>query len=191
MVGLFFGSFNPIHIGHTALAKHLLENTVLDEVWLVVSPHNPLKEEADLLSDELRLQMVKLAIADKSNFRVCDIEFSLPTPSYTIQTLEKLQEIYPEKTFALLIGADNLAVFNQWKDYQLLLSNFQILVYPREGIDVKILQVIYPQVKLVEAALYPISSTEIRRIIREGKDAGKWLHPAVEKFIKEKGLYKS
>ncbi|MBN1463811.1 MAG: nicotinate-nucleotide adenylyltransferase [Paludibacteraceae bacterium] len=183
MIGLLFGSFNPIHLGHTALASYLLKHAGLDEIWFVVSPHNPLKEQNDLMPDDSRLKMVKLAIADYSAFKACDVEFFLPTPNYTITTLQHLNELYPEKQFALIIGADNLDAFSLWRDYKNLLNNYSILVYPRKGYDLDALQKEYPQVKVVEAPLFPISSTEIRQLLKEKKDASPWLHPSVYKFL--------
>jgi nicotinate-nucleotide adenylyltransferase len=190
MTGLFFGSFNPVHLGHVALANYLLEHTALEEVWFVVSPQNPLKREADLLPDNLRLQLVNLAIAEEEKMKGCDVEFSLPKPSYTIHTLEHLQKRYPQKEFTLIIGADNLALFHRWKDYELILAKYPLIVYPREGVDLVSLHSLYPQVQLeVGAPLYPISSTQIRELIREKKEAGLWLHPSVYTYILEKGLY--
>ncbi len=183
MIGLLFGSFNPIHLGHTALANYLLTHAGLDEVWFVVSPHNPLKKQADLLDDAFRLQLVNFAIADNPSFKACDVEFSMPTPNYTHQTLEKLHALYPNKEFTLLIGADNLAVFHLWKAYEQLLANFAIIVYPRTGFNVALLHEQYPQVKVIEAPLFPISSTEIRELIAQKKDASTWLHPFVYKAL--------
>jgi nicotinate-nucleotide adenylyltransferase len=187
MVGLFFGSFNPIHVGHVALAEVLLENAGLDEIWFVVSPHNPLKSNDGLLPDGLRLKLSSLAISDNPKFKVCDVEFDMPKPNYTLQTLEKLSSDYPEKNFALIIGADNLACFPEWKDYQTILSDYQIIVYPRKGYKLEELAKLYPQVKIVDAPLFQISSTEIRELLKEKKDASRWLHPLVnEYFLKNK-----
>ncbi|MDR3704763.1 MAG: nicotinate (nicotinamide) nucleotide adenylyltransferase [Paludibacteraceae bacterium] len=190
MTGLFFGSFNPVHLGHLALAKYLLEHTALEEIWFVVSPQNPLKQDAGLLPDSLRLQLVNLAIAEEKKMKGCDVEFSLPKPSYTIHTLEHLQKRYPQKEFTLIIGADNLALFHRWKDYELILAKYPLLVYPREGVDLAPLHLRYPQVQLeVGAPLYSISSTQIRELIREKKEAGLWLHPLVYKAVLDKRLY--
>ena len=183
MTGLLFGSFNPIHLGHTALASYLLEHTELNEIWFVVSPHNPLKEQTDLMDDDLRLKMVKLAIKDNSAFKVCNVEFFMPTPNYTINTLEHLKELYPEKQFTMIIGADNLDVFPLWREYKNLLANYPIMVYPRKGFDLAILHKEYPQVQVVYAPLYPISSTQIRELIQQKKDASAWLHPLVYKVL--------
>ncbi len=183
MVGLFFGSFNPIHLGHTALADYLIKHTDIQELWFVLSPHNPLKQNVDLLPDQQRLQMLNLAIADKPYFKSCDVEFSMPTPNYTLLSLQKLSKLYPEKEFTLIIGADNLDCFTLWREYKVLLENYQILVYPRKGFDLKSLHQKYPQVQVVEAPLYPISSTEIRAAVKQKKDASGWLHPLVYKTL--------
>ncbi len=186
MTGLFFGSFNPVHLGHTALAKYLLQTTDLNEIWFVVSPHNPLKEQKDLWDDEFRLKLVEKAIADEPHFRACDVEFSLPTPSYTVNTLRYLSKIYPQKQFSLIIGADNLMRFNQWVDYQFILENYCIIVYPREGVDLQSCHTLFPQVKVIDAPLFPVSSTEIRKLIGEKKDVSRLLHPVVWQNISEK-----
>jgi nicotinate-nucleotide adenylyltransferase len=185
MIGLLFGSFNPIHLGHTALATYLLEHAGMDEIWFVVSPHNPLKEQTDLLPDDFRLKMVKLAIADNPAFKSCNVEFFLPTPNYTITTLDHLNELYPDKQFTLIIGADNLDVFPLWRDYKNLLDNYSILVYPRKSYDLYALHKVYPQVKVIEAPLFPISSTEIRQLLKQKKDASQWLHPLVYEVLKK------
>ncbi len=183
MIGLFFGSFNPIHLGHTSLAGYLLEHTNLEEVWFVVSPHNPLKENKELLPEKQRLELVNIAIADKESFKSSDIEFSMSTPNYTLRTLKKINQLYPDKEFTLIIGADNLACITLWKEYEFLLSNYQMLVYPRKGFDLIELNKKYPQVQIVEAPLYPISSTKIRDLIKQKKDASEWLHPLVYKYL--------
>lgn len=131
--GIFGGSFNPIHIGHLALANYLCEFNNLDELWFLVSPHNPLKSQEDLLDDNLRLELTKLAIEGYDKFKVSDFEFNLPRPSYSINTLNKLKEAYPEREFVLIIGADNWKFFDKWKDSKKILSDFSIIVYPRMG----------------------------------------------------------
>ncbi len=183
MIGLFFGSFNPIHLGHVSLAKYLQKHTDLKGIWFVVSPQNPLKQNDELLSDELRLELVKMAIKDEPSFDFCDVEFSLPKPNYTIDTLTKLSELYPNREFTLIIGADNLALFESWIGYDAIIANYQVMVYPREGFDLMYLQSKYPQVQVVDAPLYPISSTKIRELIEQEKDASQWLHPLVYKRL--------
>ena len=134
-IALFFGSFNPVHLGHTNLGKYLTDNKLVDEVWFVVSPCNPLKNQNDLIDEYLRLDMLMLAIQGEPQFKVSDIEFTMPIPSYTINTLEKFNIDFPEHQFVLMIGSDNALVFDQWKKYNELLENYEILVYPRKGYD--------------------------------------------------------
>ena len=131
--GIFSGSFNPIHIGHLALANYLLEFEGLDEIWFVVTPQNPLKEKEQLLDDQLRLKMVEMAISDCSHFKVNTIEFDLPKPSYTINTLKALENNHPDRDFVLLIGADNWLIFHKWLNHEEIKRNYNILVYPRRG----------------------------------------------------------
>lgn len=189
-VGLYFGSFNPFHLGHQKLAEFLLDHQVLDEVWFVVSPRNPLKPENNLLDENVRLEMVKMAIQDNSKLKVSDLEFSLPKPSYTIDSLHAFSSKYPETDFYLLIGSDNAKVFDQWKSFQQILNEYLVLVYPRSGFNKEEIAKTYPQMKWLETPLYDISSTEIRRSIQQGKEVKQWLHPAVYQYIIEKNLYR-
>lgn len=176
--GIFSGSFNPIHIGHLALANYLCEYEGLDEVWFMVSPHNPLKEQADLLPDELRLELVQLAIEGYPKFRTSDFEFHLPRPSYTILTLDKLKQAYPEREFCLIIGSDNWKLFNQWREPERIVSENRVLIYPRLGFPVDEEQLPH-HVHLAASPLFDISSTFIRQALSEGKDIRYFLHPAV------------
>lgn len=177
-IGIFSGSFNPIHIGHLALANYLCEYEGLDEVWFMVSPHNPLKEEAELMDDNLRLQLVKLAVEDYPKFRASDFEFHLPRPSYTVHTLDKLKETYPEHTFFLIIGSDNWALFPRWYQSERILAENPILIYPRPGFPVNAISL--PEgVKLANSPEFEISSTFIRQALEEGRDIRYFLHPAV------------
>lgn len=175
MIGLFFGSFNPIHNGHLAIARYLIDNGYCEEVWFVVSPMNPFKQDRSLLEESRRLDIVRAAIAGEPCMKACDIEFGMPRPSYTVDTLCKLSEEYKDKIkqgektgFALIIGGDNLRDFHLWKDYQKIAANHRIFVYPRPGIDVS--GVNFPNVVLVQAPLFPVSSTEIREKVRKGED---------------------
>ncbi len=191
-VGIFCGSFNPIHNGHVALADYIARNSDVDEVWLVVSPLNPLKRTiADTLApNEQRLDMVRLALRSCERLRASDIEFSLPLPNYTINTLNALKSKYPETDFSLIIGADNLALFERWKDSDVIMSNFDMLVYPRPGVDLDSLMQKYPKVRVLEnAPLHDISSTEIRRRISSGESVSGLVNPGVEEYIRDNNLY--
>lgn len=189
MTGLYFGSFNPIHNGHTQLAHYLINEKLCDEVWFIVSPHNPLKNQQDLSDENERLKMLELAIKDSTCFKVCNIEFSMPVPSYTIDTLRKLSTNHPEKDFALLIGSDNALVFDQWKAYQTILTNYKVFVYPRKTFDFNDVRDKYPQMHLLQTPYFDISSTEIRQLLAQKKDATNWLHPAVLQYILDNDIY--
>jgi len=167
-IGLFGGSFNPIHRGHVALAKQILDKVGLDEVWFVVSPLNPLKAGAsDLLADEQRLELVQLALCDEPHLVACDYEFDLPKPSYTWHTLQSLQHDYPDCQFTLIIGGDNWVNFRKWYRADDIIRNYSIVVYPREGSEIKSKD-LPPNVRVVRTELYKMSSTEVRKRIREG-----------------------
>lgn len=189
--GIFSGSFNPLHIGHLVLANYICEFTSLEEVWFVVTPHNPLKEADELLADELRLEMVRLALEDYDRIGVSDVEFHMPRPSYTIDTLNRLSGEHPDRNFTLIIGGDNWTQFGQWKEYQQLMKRYQILVYPRMGEEVVIPPQLCDTIQLVNAPLVEISSTFIRDSIREGRDMRAFLPAKVYDFILKKGLYRS
>ena len=166
-VALYFGSFNPIHNGHIGLGEYMLEHGGVDELWYVVSPQNPLKKKADLWDDELRYKLACEATKHNVRLSVCDIEFHLPIPSYTVNTLRTLSQKYPDCQFSLLIGADNYAIFDRWYCYDKILIDYDVYVYPREGVEVD--KAKFPQMKWLDAPLYPISSTMVRDKLAKGE----------------------
>lgn len=188
-IGLFFGSFNPIHIGHLMVAQYMQQFTDLNEVWFVVSPHNPLKEKKSLLDDNQRLQMVNIAIDDNYSLKASNIEFSLSQPSYTVNTLAHLQEKHPDKEFALILGEDNLEGFTKWKNYEHILNNHFLYVYPRTGYNGGDLKS-HKHVVMTHAPEVQISSTFIRGAIKNKKDIRYFLHPKVWAYIDEMNFYR-
>lgn len=187
-IGLFFGSFNPIHIGHLIIANYMANYTDLSEVWLVVSPHNPLKRKDSLLNMYDRLEMVNLAIDNTDRIRASDIEFRLTQPSYTIDTLVHLKERYPTKDFVLIMGSDNLVTLKKWKNYEIILRDFFVYVYPRPGYDVGEWAE-HPRITFTETPLMEISSTFIRNAIKDHKSVKYFLPDKVLDFIDKKGVY--
>lgn len=189
-VGLYFGSFNPIHIGHLIIANHILQTTPLGEIWFVVSPNNPFKEKKSLLNEHQRFYMVKLAIEDNPLFKVSDIEFNLPQPSYTITTMLALEGKYPTKEFALIMGEDNLRGLHKWKNYEQLLSNYQFYVYPRPGYACETTELNKNIHFLESAPLLELSASHIRQLIKEGKSIQYLVPQAVADYIDKFMLYK-
>jgi nicotinate-nucleotide adenylyltransferase len=167
--GIFPGSFNPVHIGHLALANWICEYGGIDELWFLVTPRNPLKGESDLLDENIRLEMVKAAIEDYPKFKASDFEFSLPRPSYSITTLRALKKTYPGRDFTLIIGADSWEIFPQWKDFGDIVNEFSIIIYPRAGYKIDIPET-FKNTNKVEAPLLEVSSTFIRQSLEENKD---------------------
>lgn len=187
-IGLFFGSFNPIHAGHLIIANYMANHTSLSEVWLIVSPHNPLKAKSSLANGLDRLEMAELALAQANNIQVSPVEFALPQPSYTIDTLTHLQERYPAYRFSLIMGSDNLYSFHKWKNADKILEHFRVAVYPRPGyLDHALLS--HPSVTVTDTPLMELSSTFIRTALREGRDIRYFVPDAVLDFIDKKGLY--
>lgn len=187
-VGLYFGSFNPVHAGHMVIANYMLAYAGLDKLWFVVSPHNPLKDKSTLLDDRHRLELVRLAIGDNNKMKASDIEFKMKQPSYTIHTLTYLKEKYPTYNFHLIMGSDNLATLHKWKNYEEILKQFHILVYPRPKSDGGPLQA-HPNVKMVSAPHVEISSTFIREAIKAKKDVRYYVPPAAWEYIREMHFY--
>lgn len=194
-IGLFFGSFNPIHNGHLILSNYIVENSDLNKIWFVVSPLNPLKKQSSLLDNNTRLHLVELAINDNSKFYACNIEFSLPIPSYTINTLTYLTEKYPDKDFSLIIGEDNLRQFTKWKNYNIILEYYNIYVYPREktiGEDKDAINELLnmKNVHQIDAPLINISASFIRDLLRQGKSIQYLVPDKVKDEIEKGNLYK-
>ena len=171
-IGIFGGSFNPIHNGHIALAKAFLEKENLNEVWFLVSPQNPFKVNQQLLADHLRLELVRKAIADNPHFRASDYEFQLPKPSYTWNTLQHLSHDYPTHRFSLLVGGDNWAAFDRWSHAEDILSNYKIVVYPRRGQEID-KSTLPTNVSLLPTPLIDVSSTDVRQRVEQGEDISK------------------
>ena len=188
-IGLFFGSFNPVHVGHMVIANFMLEFTGLERIWFVVSPHNPLKEKKSLLSNHHRLQLVRFAIGDNHKMKASNIEFSLPQPSYTVNTLAHLSEKFPDHEFALIMGSDNLQSFHKWKNYEFILEHHKIYVYPRPGFDGGKFQK-HPSVIFTQAPQMDITSTFIREAIRNKKDVRYFLPEAAWEYLDEMNFYK-
>ncbi len=188
-IGLFFGSFNPVHTGHMIIANYMVTRTELDEVWMIVSPQNPFKKAGSLARDHDRLHLVNLAIGDTPGLRASNVEFDLPKPSYTIDTLAVLRDKYPDRTFSLIMGSDNLPTLPKWKNAELLLRDYDIHVYNRPGYPGGELSA-HPRVQLHEAPLMHLSATYIRESIREGHSI-KYLVPgAVARELEVSGMYR-
>ncbi len=188
-IGLFFGSFNPIHMGHMIIANIMAENTDLNKVWFVVSPQNPFKKSKGLLHEFDRYDMVKAAIADNYKLEVSDVEFHLPRPSYTIDTLAVISEKKPQHTFKVLIGEDNLINFEKWKNHDQILNQYGLYVYPRPNIT-KSEILSHGNVKMVEAPLLDISATYIRQCIKSNKSVRYLVPEQVEQMIRMRNFYK-
>ncbi|UCE93454.1 MAG: nicotinate-nucleotide adenylyltransferase [Flavobacteriaceae bacterium] len=190
-IGLFFGSFNPIHVGHLIIANHLVENSDLDEVWMIVTPHNPHKKKQSLLDDHHRYQPVLEATEDYPKIKPSNIEFGLPQPNYTINTLLYLGEKYPEHHFNLIMGRDNLNSFKKWKNYDKILAYHDLYVYPRVTASTTIPKLIdHKRVHLIDAPIVEISSTAIRKAIKEGKNVRPLMPHRAWSYLDEMNFYK-
>ena len=184
---IFGGSFDPIHVGHLSLASEVCSSGLADEVWFLVSPQNPHKQQSSLSDENVRLQMVCLAIEGNGKFRASDFEFTLPRPSYTINTLKALEENYPDREFILLIGADNWEKFDKWYKHEEILERYKVVVYPRDNSNA---MAVPEGVVWLPAKQYDVSSTQIRDLVKNGNSISALVHPAVENYIKENKLYK-
>ena len=193
-IGLYFGTFNPIHVGHLIIANHMAEHADLDQVWMVVTPHNPLKKKSTLLADHHRLEMVFLATEDFPKIKPSDIEFKLSQPNYTVNTLVHLEEKFPEYRFSLIMGEDNLRSFHKWKNYEAILAHHDIYVYPRiattaDPSENSIFKK-HPKIHMIDAPVVEISSTSIRENIKKGKNVLPLLPSKVWKYIDHNNFYK-
>ena len=197
-IGLYFGTYNPIHVGHLIIGNFMAQYTELDEVWMVVTPQNPLKKKNNLLEDYHRLAMVQIAIEDNPKMHYSDIEFKLPKPSYTINTLAALEEKYPNHKFNLIMGEDNLRTLHKWKNFEQIIDNHKIYVYPRALTEEENERISrrhnrffdHPHVQLINAPIMKISSSLIRKAIEEGKDVQYLLSAPVHKYLTEMNFYK-
>ncbi|WP_347373499.1 nicotinate (nicotinamide) nucleotide adenylyltransferase [Aequorivita sp. Q41] len=190
-IGLYFGTFNPIHAGHLILANYMAEFSDLDEVWFVVTPHNPHKKKKTLLEDHHRLAMVQIAVEDYPKLHASNAEFNLPQPNYTVNTLAYLEEKYPKKHFCLIMGEDNLKSFQKWKNYEIILERYAIYVYPRisEG-TVETQFNNHKKITKIDAPIIELSSTFIRKSIKSGKNIQPMLAANVWKYLDEMNFYK-
>lgn len=181
MIGIFGGSFNPVHCGHIQLAQAIVDQSIVDEVWLTLSPLNPLKADSrELASDADRMAMLQLAVKDHKGLKACDIELTMPRPSYTIDTLRRLEQMYPDEKFRLIIGSDNLLIFNRWRASEELMRDFKPIVYPRPG---------YEAEGCIDVPQFDISSTEVRERIRRGEDVNNLVPAEVSDYIRTHHLY--
>jgi len=190
-VGLFFGTFNPIHIGHVIIGNHFAENTDLDEVWLVVTPHNPHKKKSNLLDDIHRLTMARIAVEEYPTLNASNIEFDLPQPNYTVNTLAHLEEKYPNHQFSLIMGEDNLKNFHKWKNFEVILDRHSIYMYPRiSNGDIPNQFSDNKKIVRVDAPIIELSSTAIRKSIKQGRNIKPLLPYQVWKYLDEMNFYK-
>lgn len=187
-IGLYFGSFNPVHTAHLIIANHILNETDIEKIWLVVSPHNPLKEEKGLLNEYHRLHLVKTAISDDARMRASDIEFSLPKPSYTTATLAYLKEKHPEHEFCIIMGGDSFQNLHKWKNYEVIVNDYDVYVYNRPGFEIK--NTLNARLHIVDAPLLQLSATQIRQYIKEGKSIRYLVPENVREEIEKGGYYK-
>lgn len=188
-IGLYFGSFNPVHIGHLIIGKHIIQNTNINQIWFVVSPQNPFKNPAGLLNEQHRLSLVKTAIEGEKDLKASNIEFKLPKPSYTIDTLTYLSEKYPQHKFSLVMGSDGFQNLHKWKNYRAITGNYPIYIYKRPGFEIS--NQIGAEITIVDAPLLEISSTHIRNLIRQGKSIRYLVTDSVMEEIERHQYYQS
>ncbi len=186
-VGLYFGSFNPIHIGHLIIANHIVNNSLLNEVWFVISPQNPFKNTASLLNEQHRLSLVKIAIEGEKKLKASNVEFALPKPSYTIDTLVYLSEKYPSKKFSIIMGSDGFQNIEKWKNYKQIIDNYSLHIYQRPGFEIQ--SPTNSNINIIDAPLLQISSTEVRKLIKQKKSIRYLVTDAVKEEIELKHYY--
>ena len=197
-IGLFFGTFNPVHVGHLILANFMAQQPNIDEVWMVVTPRNPFKEKDTLLEDIHRLALVREAVENNPLLEASNVEFDMPQPNYTVNTLAVLSEKYPDKNFTLIMGEDNLRSFHKWKNHNVILANYEVMVYPRVYTESEKVEVSdktkelrnHSKITMVDAPLMKVSSSVIRNMIAEGKDVQYILTPEVFKYVDEMNFYR-
>jgi nicotinate-nucleotide adenylyltransferase len=187
-IGLYFGSFNPVHVGHLIIASHFLNSTDVTQVWFIVSPHNPLKKSSSLLNEYHRLHLVKCAIEGENKLKASNIEFKLPKPSYTIDTLTYLKEKHPEHEFAVIMGSDSYCNIDKWKNYKQLTRDYSIYIYRRPGFETG--ELTDTNIRVIDAPLLEISSTQIRKLINEGKSIRYLVPDVVKEEIERNNYYK-
>lgn len=187
-IGLYFGSFNPIHNGHLIVAKHIINSTQIKQVWLIVSPHNPLKKTSQLLNEYHRLHLAKLAVEGENDIKISNIEFGLPKPSYTIDTLTHLLEKFPSHKFSVIMGSDSFCNIEKWKNYKTLLANYELLIYKRPGFDIS--ETYGAKLTILDAPLIEISSTHIRELIKNKKSFRYLVPDIVKEEIERNNYYK-
>ena len=188
-IGLYFGSFNPVHIGHLIIANHLCNNTALQQVWMVVSPQNPLKPSTTLLNEYNRLHLIQTAIEGTVNLKVSTVEFNLPKPSYTVNTLTYLKEKFPQHEFAIIMGGDSFCNLTKWKNYEVIIKNHLLYIYNRPGFIIN--NTLGAQIEIIDAPLLEISSTHIRRLIQQGKSIRYLLPDTVKEEIEKNNYYRT
>lgn len=190
-IGLYFGTFNPIHVGHMIIANHMAEHSDLEQIWMVVTPHNPLKQKSTLLDDAKRFQLVQIATEDFPKIKASDIEFKLPQPNYTVNTLAHLYDKFPQHEFSLIMGEDNLKSLHKWKNYEVILQNHDVYIYPRISSEAENLQFKdHPKIHLIDAPIVEISSTFIRDSIKNQKNIRPLLSEKVWEYIDHNNFYK-
>lgn len=187
-IGLYFGSFNPVHVGHLIIANHVINNTDLQQVWLIVSPQNPLKPSSSLLNEYHRLHLVQSALEGETKLKASNIEFKLPKPSYTVDTLAYMKEKFPQHNFSIIMGSDSFCNLYKWKNYEYIIQNHSLYIYQREGF--KINNSLNATIHTLDAPILQISSTNIRRLIKEGKSIRYMVPDIVKEEIERNGYYK-